>query len=158
MQPTHNSFAEQIIVFSAIEGIFFSGSFCTIFWIKKHKHKHGLGFSNKLISHNNGLHCNFTCLLYSKLINRQPEARVVAIISSEVKIEMESKLKWILDSTPSPSNPLEWIQPWCASATTPSYVLNNSWSPLVVVYTEKSATCPNGWKWSAFGESKLLWK
>ena len=78
-----------MIAFAGVKGIFFSGSSCAIFWLKKHGLMPGLSFSNKLISCNEGLHCNCACLLYSKLINRLPAARVTNIISSMVNIEME---------------------------------------------------------------------
>ena len=86
---TSASFAECMIAFAAVEGIFFSGSFCAIFWLKKRGLMPGLCFSNELISRDEGLHCDFVCLLYSKLINRLPESRIVEIISSAVAIEME---------------------------------------------------------------------
>jgi ribonucleoside-diphosphate reductase subunit M2 len=86
---TTTSFAERMIAFAAVEGIFFLGSFCAIFWLKKRGLMPGLCFSNELISRNEGLHCDFTCLLYSKLINKLPESRIVEIVSSAVKIEME---------------------------------------------------------------------
>ena len=69
---TTASFAKCTIAFAAVDGIFFSGSFCAIFWLKKRGLMPGLCFSNKLISHNEGLHCDFACLLYSKLVNRLP--------------------------------------------------------------------------------------
>jgi ribonucleoside-diphosphate reductase subunit M2 len=87
--PTKANFAERIIAFAAVEGIFFSGSFCAIFWLKKRGLMPGLCFSNELISRDEGLHCNFACLLYSKLINRLSQARILEIISSAVSIEME---------------------------------------------------------------------
>ena len=86
---TSASFAECMIAFASVEGIFFSGSFCAIFWLKKRGLMPGLCFSNELISRDEGLHCDFVCLLYSKLINRLPESRIVEIISSAVAIEME---------------------------------------------------------------------
>jgi ribonucleoside-diphosphate reductase subunit M2 len=85
-----------MIAFAAVEGIFFLGSFCTIFWLKQRRLMPGLSFSNKLISHAEGLHCNIACLLYSKLINHLPEARIIDIISSAVDIEME----FIVDALP----------------------------------------------------------
>ena len=94
--PTNASFAERIIAFAAVEGIFFSGSFCAIFWLKKRGLMPGLSFSNKLISRDEGLHCDFACLLYSKLINRLSESRIVEIINSAVKIEME----FVVDALP----------------------------------------------------------
>ena len=84
---TTASIAECMIAFAAVEGIFFSGSFCAIFWLKTRGLMPGLCFSNKLISCKEGLH--FACLLYSKLVNRLPESRIVEIISSAVAIEME---------------------------------------------------------------------
>lgn len=64
-----NSFAERLVAFAAVEGIFFSGSFCAIFWFKKRSKLPGLTFSNELISRDEGLHTDFACLLYSKLRN-----------------------------------------------------------------------------------------
>ncbi len=78
-----------MIAFAAVEGIFFLGSFCAIFWLKKQGLMPGLCFSNELISRDEGLHCDFACLLYSKLINKLPESRIVKIVSSAVDIEME---------------------------------------------------------------------
>jgi ribonucleoside-diphosphate reductase subunit M2 len=86
--PTSASFVEQMIAFAAVEGIFFSGSFCAIFWLIKHGLMPGLSFSNKLISRDEGLHCDFACLLYSKLTNHLPEKRIIDIISSAVDIKM----------------------------------------------------------------------
>ncbi len=86
---TSASFAKPMIAFAVVEGIFFLGSFCAIFWLKKHGLMPGLCFSNKLISRDERLHCDFACLLYSKLVNRLPESRIVEIISSAVAIEME---------------------------------------------------------------------
>jgi len=83
------SFAERMVAFAAVEGIFFSGSFCAIFWLKKRGLMPGLCFSNELISRDEGLHCDFACLLYSKLINKLPESRIIEIVISAVKIEME---------------------------------------------------------------------
>lgn len=64
-----NSFAERLVAFAAVEGIFFSGSFCAIFWIKKRSLMPGLTFSNEMISRDEGLHTDFACLLYSQLKN-----------------------------------------------------------------------------------------
>ncbi len=85
-----------MIAFAAVEGIFFSGSFCAIFWLKKRGLMPGLCFSNELISRDEGLHCDFACLLYSKLVNQLPESRIVEIISSAVAIEME----FVVDALP----------------------------------------------------------
>ncbi|CAJ1949592.1 unnamed protein product [Cylindrotheca closterium] len=83
------SFAERCVAFCAVEGIFFSGSFCAIFWLKKRGLMPGLSFSNELISRDEGLHCDFACMLYKKLIHQLPEERIVEIIKSAVDIEME---------------------------------------------------------------------
>lgn len=83
------SFAERLIAFAAVEGIFFSGSFCSIFWLKKRGLMPGLTFSNELISRDEGLHCDFACLLYSQLTNKLPEEKVKAIITNAVEIEKE---------------------------------------------------------------------
>eukprot|EP00560_Eucampia_antarctica_P004283 CAMPEP_0197838480 /NCGR_PEP_ID=MMETSP1437-20131217/36669_1 /TAXON_ID=49252 ORGANISM="Eucampia antarctica, Strain CCMP1452" /NCGR_SAMPLE_ID=MMETSP1437 /ASSEMBLY_ACC=CAM_ASM_001096 /LENGTH=393 /DNA_ID=CAMNT_0043446467 /DNA_START=104 /DNA_END=1285 /DNA_ORIENTATION=- len=83
------SFAERCVAFAAVEGIFFSGSFCAIFWLKKRGLMPGLCFSNELISRDEGLHCDFACLLYKKLINKLPEQRIVEIITNAVEIEQE---------------------------------------------------------------------
>ena len=84
------SFAERLVAFAAVEGIFFSGSFCSIFWLKKRGLMPGLSFSNELISRDEGLHCDFACLLYTKhLINRLPKDQVRQIITDAVEIEKE---------------------------------------------------------------------
>ncbi|KAH0435251.1 hypothetical protein IEQ34_021438 [Dendrobium chrysotoxum] len=84
-----NSFAERILAFACVEGIFFSGSFCAIFWLKKRGLMPGLTFSNELISRDEGLHCDFACLLYSLLNNKLSEDRVREIVSDAVDIERE---------------------------------------------------------------------
>lgn len=83
------SFAERLIAFAAVEGIFFSGSFCSIFWLKKRGLMPGLTFSNELISRDEGLHCDFACLLYSQLENKLPVEKVTAIIANAVEIEKD---------------------------------------------------------------------
>ncbi len=84
------SFAERLIAFAAVEGIFFSGSFCAIFWLKKRGLMPGLSFSNELISRDEGLHCDFACMLYTNYIqNKLPVERVLAIITDAVAIEQE---------------------------------------------------------------------
>lgn len=65
-----DSFATRLVAFSAVEGIFFSGSFCAIFWLKKRSLMPGLTFSNELISRDEGLHTDFACLLYTMLENK----------------------------------------------------------------------------------------
>lgn len=85
-----DSFAERLIAFAAVEGIFFSGSFCSIFWLKKRALMPGLGFSNELISRDEGLHCEFACLLHNKYIqNKVSNERIQEIICEAVEIEKE---------------------------------------------------------------------
>ena len=83
------SFAERCVAFAAVEGIFFSGSFCAIFWLKKRGLMPGLCFSNELISRDEGLHCDFACLLYKQLVNQLSEERILEIISHAVEIEKD---------------------------------------------------------------------
>jgi ribonucleoside-diphosphate reductase beta chain len=90
------SFAERLVAFAAVEGIFFSGSFCSIFWLKKRGLMPGLTFSNELISRDEGLHCDFACLLYSMLNNKMDESRLKKIITDAVAIEKE----FILEALP----------------------------------------------------------
>ena len=91
------SFAERLIAFAAVEGIFFSGSFCSIFWLKKRGLMPGLAFSNELISRDEGLHCEFACLLHNNHIqNKVTEERIKEIIIEAVEIEKE----FITDSLP----------------------------------------------------------
>ncbi|MCL4140124.1 UNVERIFIED_CONTAM: hypothetical protein GTU68_012163 [Idotea baltica] len=82
-------FAERLVAFAAVEGIFFSGSFCSIFWLKKRGLMPGLSFSNELISRDEGLHCDFACLLFSMLNNRSSYERVKEILCDAVLIEKE---------------------------------------------------------------------
>merc|ERR1719491_2951916 len=96
MSSEKGSFAERCIAFAAVEGIFFSGSFCAIFWLKKHGLMPGLCFSNELISRDEGLHCDFACLLYNKLVNQLSDDRILEIITNAVEIEKE----FISDSLP----------------------------------------------------------
>lgn len=85
-----DKFAERLVAFAAVEGIFFSGSFCSIFWLKKRGLMPGLSFSNELISRDEGLHCDFACLLYQKhLVNKLPKETVKQIITDAVSIEKE---------------------------------------------------------------------
>jgi ribonucleoside-diphosphate reductase beta chain len=83
------SFAHRLIAFAAVEGIFFSGSFCSIFWLKKRGLMPGLTFSNELISRDEGLHCDFACLLYSMLEQKLPDTELLAIITEAVRSEQE---------------------------------------------------------------------
>jgi len=90
-------FQERLIAFAAVEGIFFSGSFCSIFWLKKRGLMPGLSFSNELISRDEGLHCEFAVLLHNKyLSNKVSEERIKEIIVSALVIEKE----FILESLP----------------------------------------------------------
>ena len=82
-----NSFAERIVAFCAVEGIFFSGSFCAIFWLKKRGKMPGLTFSNELISRDEGMHVEFACLLYSMLKYKLTQSTIEEIIRQAVKIE-----------------------------------------------------------------------
>lgn len=86
----NGSFAERLVAFAAVEGIFFSGSFCSIFWLKKRGLMPGLSFSNELISRDEGLHCDFACHLYTKhLLNKLPKQQIQDIITNAVEIEKE---------------------------------------------------------------------
>jgi ribonucleoside-diphosphate reductase beta chain len=85
-----DSFAERLIAFAAVEGIFFSGSFCAIFWLKKRGLMPGLTFSNELISRDEGSHCEFAVLLHNDhVINKVPKDRIKEIICDAVDIEKE---------------------------------------------------------------------
>lgn len=93
----NGSFAERLVAFAAVEGIFFSGSFCSIFWLKKRGLMPGLSFSNELISRDEGLHCDFACLLYTNhLQNKLSKEKVKEIITNAVEIEKE----FVTDSLP----------------------------------------------------------
>jgi len=85
----NGSFAERLIAFAAVEGIFFSGSFCSIFWLKKRGLMPGLTFSNELISRDEGMHCEFACLLYRMLDKKLSKAAATKIITDAVEIEKE---------------------------------------------------------------------
>ncbi len=85
----NGNFAQRLVAFAAVEGIFFSGSFCSIFWLKKRGLMPGLTFSNELISRDEGLHCEFACLLYSMLKNQLSQEEVTEIIADAVVIEKE---------------------------------------------------------------------
>merc|ERR1711998_711546 len=85
-----NRFAERLVAFAVVEGIFFSGSFCAIFWLKKRGLMPGLSFSNELISRDEGLHTDFACLLYRELLTTKLSFdRVLEIVTEAVKIELE---------------------------------------------------------------------
>ena len=82
-------FAHRLIAFAAVEGIFFSGAFCSLFWLKKRGLLPGLTFSNELISRDEGMHCDFACLLYSKLRNKLSVETLYELIGDAVTIEKE---------------------------------------------------------------------
>ena len=91
------SFAERLIAFAAVEGIFFSGSFCSIFWLKKRGLLPGLTFSNELISRDEGLHCDFAVHLHNNhIVQKVPKARITEIIVDALNIER----KFITESLP----------------------------------------------------------
>jgi ribonucleotide reductase beta subunit family protein with ferritin-like domain len=89
-------FATRLVAFACIEGIFFSGSFCSIFWLKKRGIMPGLTFSNELISRDEALHTEFAILLYNKLLKKIPQEKITEIITDAVNIEIE----FICDALP----------------------------------------------------------
>lgn len=94
---SRGSFAERLIAFAAVEGIFFSGSFCSIFWLKKRGLMPGLCFTNELISRDEGLHCDFACLLYRDHVKEKLSPKLVhELIADAVAIEKE----FIMDALP----------------------------------------------------------
>lgn len=86
---TNSSFASRLVAFACIEGIFFSGAFCSIFWIKQKKIMPGLTFSNELISRDEALHCEFAVLLYKRLRNKLSVEEFVMIVKDSVEIELD---------------------------------------------------------------------
>ena len=91
-----HSFAERLVAFAAVEGIFFSGSFCAIFWLKKRGLMPGLAFSNELISRDEGLHCDFACHLF-KMLSAKPSVEVVRQIITDA---VECEKLFVADSLP----------------------------------------------------------
>ncbi len=89
IQDKSSTFAQRLVAFAAVEGIFFSGSFASIFWLKKRGLMPGLTFSNELISRDEGLHTDFACLLFSHLNNRPSKKAVQDVITEAVTIEQE---------------------------------------------------------------------
>ena len=89
IHDNRSSFATRLVAFACVEGIFFSGAFCSIFWLKKRGLMPGLTFSNELISRDEALHCEFAVLLYSKLQKKIDKARIHEIIKEAVDIEIE---------------------------------------------------------------------
>ena len=96
IHDNRSSFATRLVAFACVEGIFFSGAFCSIFWLKKRGLLPGLTFSNELISRDEALHCEFAVLLYSKLVKKIDKARIQEIIKEAVEIETE----FICDALP----------------------------------------------------------
>ncbi|KAM9354630.1 ribonucleoside-diphosphate reductase subunit M2 [Pholidichthys leucotaenia] len=90
------TYGERVVAFAAVEGIFFSGSFAAIFWLKKRGLMPGLTFSNELISRDEGLHCDFACLMFKHLLNKPSSKTVTKIIRNAVEIEQE----FLTDSLP----------------------------------------------------------
>lgn len=92
-----DSFVERLVAFAAVEGIFFSGSFCSIFWLKKRGLMPGLTFSNELISRDEGMHCDFACHLYNNHIQKKlTQSKIKEIICGALEIEK----KFILEALP----------------------------------------------------------
>lgn len=92
-----DSFVERLVAFAAVEGIFFSGSFCSIFWLKKRGLMPGLTFSNELISRDEGMHCDFACHLYNNHIQKKlTQSKIKEIICGALEIEKE----FILEALP----------------------------------------------------------
>ena len=89
IHDNRSSFATRLVAFACVEGIFFSGAFCSIYWLKKRGLMPGLTFSNELISRDEALHCEFAVLLYSKLVKKIDKARIHEIIKEAVEIETE---------------------------------------------------------------------
>jgi ribonucleoside-diphosphate reductase subunit M2 len=96
IKDNRSSFATRLVAFACIEGIFFSGAFCSIYWLKKRGLMPGLTFSNELISRDEALHTEFAVLLYSKLQKKMNKARIYEIIKEAVDIEIE----FICDALP----------------------------------------------------------
>ena len=96
IHDNRSSFATRLVAFACVEGIFFSGAFCSIYWLKKRGLMPGLTFSNELISRDEALHCEFAVLLYSKLLKQLPVAKIHDIIKEAVDIEIE----FICDALP----------------------------------------------------------
>lgn len=96
IHDTESSFGQRLIAFAIVEGLFFSASFCAIFWLRDRGILPGLSFANQLIARDESMHTDFACLLYSKLHERVPEATVQAMIRDAVEIEK----KFIIESIP----------------------------------------------------------
>ena len=96
IHDNRSSFATRLVAFACVEGIFFSGAFCSIYWLKKRGLMPGLTFSNELISRDEALHCEFAILLYSKLLKKMDKSRIHELIKEAVEIETE----FICDALP----------------------------------------------------------
>ena len=96
IHDNRSTFATRLVAFACVEGIFFSGAFCSIYWMKKRGLMPGLTFSNELISRDEALHTEFAVLLYSKLMKKMGKARIHEIIKDAVDIETE----FICDALP----------------------------------------------------------
>ena len=96
IHDNRSSFATRLVAFACVEGIFFSGAFCSIYWMKKRGLMPGLTFSNELISRDEALHCEFAILLYSKLVKKMGKAKFYELIKEAVEIETE----FICDALP----------------------------------------------------------
>ena len=96
IENKQDSFAIRLVAFACVEGIFFSGAFCSIYWLKEKGLMHGLTFSNELISRDESLHTEFAVLLYSYIVNKLSQEEVHEVISDAVAIEKE----FIIESLP----------------------------------------------------------
>ncbi len=96
IKDNRSGFATRLVAFACVEGIFFSGAFCSIFWLKKRGLSPGLTFSNELISRDEALHCEFAILLYNKLVKKMPKNKIHELIKEAVDIETE----FICDALP----------------------------------------------------------
>ena len=89
IKDNRSNFATRLVAFACVEGIFFSGAFCSIYWLKKRGLMPGLTFSNELISRDEALHCEFAILLYSKLLKKMSKAKIHELVKEAVEIETE---------------------------------------------------------------------
>jgi ribonucleotide reductase beta subunit family protein with ferritin-like domain len=93
LDPKKNNFATRLVAFACVEGIFFSGSFCSIFWLKKRGLMPGLTTSNEFIARDEGLHTDFACLLYGKIVQKLKKSAVYKIVKDAVKAEKQFIIK-----------------------------------------------------------------
>ena len=124
-----SSFAQRLVAFACVEGIFFSASFCAIFWLKKRGLMPGLGHSNELIARDEGLHTDFACLLYSKLQEKLDEETVHSLIKEAIECEQE----FVCDALPveligmNSSKMVEYIK-FCADRLVVSLGYSKIWN------------------------------